>query len=117
MLPRSRISTSTDSAAGRRGRRVVVMREPEAVSHGYDIEFRWKEQVVYWEGNRGCVFEGGWGVDPVVTVVPDASTCDRVVPKWLRGRQAEVCERLRSRPAMSFRKSETSPSIRGSSKR
>lgn len=66
------------------------------VTHDFDVEFRWKEQVVYWEGDRGCVFEGGWGVDPVVTVVPDASTWDLVVPDWLRGRRDEVCGRLRA---------------------
>jgi hypothetical protein len=68
------------------------------VNRSFEVEFRWKEQVVYWDGNRGCVFEGGWGVDPVVTVVPDDSTWDRVVPEWLRGRRDEVCERLRSQP-------------------
>ena len=64
----------------------------------FDLEFRWKEELVYWEGDRGCVFEGGWGVQPPVTVVPDASTWDRVVPEWLRGRRDEVCERLRAEP-------------------
>jgi hypothetical protein len=68
------------------------------VHRDFEVEFRWKEQVVYWEGDRGCVFEGGWGVDPVVTVVPDASTWDRVVPEWLRGRRDEVCERLQGQP-------------------
>jgi RimJ/RimL family protein N-acetyltransferase len=67
--------------------------EPE---NGYEIDFRWKEQVVYWEGAHGLVFPGGWGVDPVVTVVPDASTWDRAVPEWLRGRHTEVVARLRA---------------------
>ena len=35
----------------------------------YEIEFRWKEEVVYWEGARGCVFSAA-GVEPVITVVP-----------------------------------------------
>jgi hypothetical protein len=69
------------------------------MSHGsFEVEFRWKEQVIYWEGDRGCVFEGAWGVDPLVTIVPDASTWDRVVPDWLRGRRDEVFERLRGQP-------------------
>jgi hypothetical protein len=62
----------------------------------YEIEFRWKEQVVYWEGSRGIVFPGGWGVDPIETVVPDADTWDRAVPVWLKGRHDEVVERLRA---------------------
>jgi hypothetical protein len=33
-------------------------------------EFRWKEEIIYWEGTRGCVFPGSCGVDPPVTVVP-----------------------------------------------
>lgn len=77
------------------------------MSHDFEVEFRWKEQVIYWEGHCGSVFEGGWGVDPVVTVVPDASTWDQVVPDWLRGRRDEVCERLRSQPGLCFTKSET----------
>ena len=46
----------------------------------FEIEFRWKEEIIYWEGMRGCVFPGGWGVDPPVTVVRDAGTWDRAVP-------------------------------------
>lgn len=65
----------------------------------YEIEFRWKEEVVYWEGARGAVFVGGWGVRPLVTVVPDADTWDRAVPAWLKGRHNEVVERLRAHPA------------------
>jgi hypothetical protein len=69
------------------------------MSHvSFEVEFRWKEQVIYWEGDRGCVFVGAWGVDPLVTVVPDASTWDRVAPDWLQGRHDEVCERLRGQP-------------------
>lgn len=64
----------------------------------YEIEFRWKEEVVYWEGERGAVFPGGWGVDPPVTIVPDATTWDRAVPEWLRGRRDEVVQRLRDQP-------------------
>jgi hypothetical protein len=62
----------------------------------FEIEFRWKEEVIYWEGSRGCVFPGGWGVDPVVTHVPDVDAWDRCVPTWLMGRHDEVVARLRS---------------------
>jgi hypothetical protein len=64
----------------------------------YQIEFRWKEEVVYWEGDQGFVLDGGWGVDPPVTYVPDPATWDSVVPGWLRGRQQQVVGRLRGRP-------------------
>ena len=62
----------------------------------YEIEFRWKEEVIYWEGSRGLVFPGGWGVDPPVTLVPDAHTCDQALPSWLVGRHDEVIARLRA---------------------
>jgi hypothetical protein len=64
----------------------------------YEVEFRWKEEVIYWEGSRGCAFPGGWGVDPPLTIVPDAQTWDRAVPAWLRGRHHEVTQRLRAEP-------------------
>jgi hypothetical protein len=50
--------------------------------------------VIYWEGPRSVVFAAGWGVEPPVTIVPDAVTWDRQVPPWLRGRHDEVVERL-----------------------
>jgi hypothetical protein len=62
----------------------------------YEIQFRWKEEVIYWEGSRGCVFPGGWGVTPLVTIVPDAQTWDRAVPSWLHGRHDEVVDRMRA---------------------
>jgi hypothetical protein len=62
----------------------------------YEIEFRWKELIIYWEGTRGCCFPGGWGVDPPETGVPDADTWDRAVPGFLRGRHDEILGRLRS---------------------
>ena len=61
---------------------------------GYSIELRWKEEVIYWEGQRGYVFPGGWGVTPPVTYVPSAEVWDDVVPPWLRGRRSEVVSRL-----------------------
>ena len=63
----------------------------------WSVEMRWKEEVVYWEGHHGFVFDGGWGVEPAVTYLPPAADWDAVVPGWLRGRRAEIVERLESR--------------------
>ena len=63
----------------------------------YRIEFRWKEQVIYWEGDSGFIFDGGWGVRPPVTYVPDLGTWDSIVPEWLKGRHDEVVGHLRER--------------------
>lgn len=60
----------------------------------FQIEFRWKEQVYYWEGARGLLFDGGWGADPVVTYVPDEPTWARVAPDWARDRRVEIVQRL-----------------------
>jgi hypothetical protein len=71
----------------------------EGVDHRqkpWRVEFRWKELVIYWENGRGCVFDGAWGVDPSITVVPDSDTWDAVVPPFLRNRHDEVTDRLRS---------------------
>lgn len=65
---------------------------------GYEVEFRWKEQVVYWEGAHGFIFPAGWGVEPPVTYVPSADTWDRVMPGWLVGRRDEVVTRLENEP-------------------
>jgi hypothetical protein len=59
-----------------------------------EVEFRWKEQVIYWEGTRGFVFESAWGVSPYVTAVPHADSWDDAVPRWLKGRRDEVIARL-----------------------
>jgi hypothetical protein len=63
-----------------------------------EVEFRWKEEVIYWEGNRGFVFDGGWGVAPMVTYIPDEATWDDVVPDWLVGKRQQVVERLALEP-------------------
>ena len=63
----------------------------------HEIELRWKEEVVYWEGENGYVLDGGWGVEPPVLYVPTAALWDDVVPPWLRGRRAEVLGRLARR--------------------
>ena len=71
------------------------MVESGARSDGeYEVEPRWKEEVVYWEGARGFVLDAGWGVDPPVVYVPSAALWDRVVPAWLRHRRAEVVPRI-----------------------
>lgn len=62
------------------------------------VQFRWKEEVIYWEGDVGYIFDGGWGADPPVTYVPTAGRWDEVVPDWLRGRHAEVVTRLEQEP-------------------
>lgn len=79
-------------------RRAFHTRESGVTNGEFEIEFRWKEQCIYWEGARGVVFYGGWGGKPINTVVPDHTTWDRVVPVWLRGRHAEVVARLRAHP-------------------
>jgi len=64
----------------------------------HEIEFRWKEMVIYWEGSYGFVFDGGWGVSPPITYVPDGDHWDDVVPGWMRGRRSEIVDRLRAHP-------------------
>ncbi len=61
----------------------------------FQIWWRWKEGVEYWEGARGVSFMAGWGVKPYAMPVPSASSWDAAVPDWLRGRHSEVTERLR----------------------
>jgi hypothetical protein len=62
---------------------------------GYEIEHRWKEEVVYWEGRRGVLFDAGWGVEPPVVYVPSSSIWPDVMPDWCRERRDEVVARLR----------------------
>lgn len=61
---------------------------------GYAIEHRWKEEVIYWEGERGFLFDGGWGSEPPTLYVPDADTWASVLPLWLRDRRDVVLGRL-----------------------
>ena len=60
----------------------------------YEIEPRWKEEVVYWEGAQGYVFDAGWGADPGVLYVPSPAMWDSAVPQWLQGRRDQVLGRL-----------------------
>jgi len=64
---------------------------------GYAIEHRWKEEVIYWEGEKGFLFDGGWGSHPPTLYVPDAETWSAVTPDWLRGRRDVVVARLAAR--------------------
>jgi len=61
------------------------------------IQHRWKEQVAYWEGERGFVFDAAWGVTPPILYVPSPDVWAEVVPTWLRGRRDQVVRRLRRR--------------------
>lgn len=63
--------------------------EPE-----YEIEFRWKEQVFYWEGSRGLYLDGGWGVRPFVTYFPSAAKWPEVAPEWALDRRELILQRL-----------------------
>ncbi len=64
---------------------------------GYAIEHRWKEEVIYWEGDQGFLFDGGWGSEPLTLYVPDAETRSTVLPDWLRDRRELVLSRLADR--------------------
>lgn len=61
---------------------------------GFRIEWRWKEQLIYWEDDQGFLFEAGWGVDPPTLYVPVPAVWDLVTPPWLHGRREEVVARL-----------------------
>jgi hypothetical protein len=64
------------------------------VGDGFRIEYRWKEEVVYWEGSRGFLFDAGWGVEPPVLYVPSPDVWQDVMPDWLRDRRGIVVQRL-----------------------
>ncbi|MFT3786598.1 MAG: hypothetical protein QM770_10585 [Tepidisphaeraceae bacterium] len=61
----------------------------------FNITPRWKEELVYAEGNNQFVFQCGWGVTPGVVYVPPPDQWDAVMPAWLCGRHDEVVGRLR----------------------
>lgn len=60
----------------------------------YLVEVKWKEEVVYREGDRSIVFDAGWGSEPRVLYVPSEWAWDLSTPAWLHGRRAEVVARL-----------------------
>lgn len=60
----------------------------------YKVEGRWKEQLVYIEGDQEFVFDCGWGVTPPVAYLPSARIWDWVTPGWMRGRREEIVRRL-----------------------
>ncbi len=71
-------------------RRVDAPKRPQP----FRIQQRWKEDVSYWEGDRGCHFDAAWGVTPHLLYIPDRTIWDHVVPDWLVGRYDVVYERL-----------------------
>ncbi len=60
----------------------------------YSVKAKWKEEVVYREGDQSIVFDAGWGVEPPVLYVPSEWAWDLSTPAWLHGRRAEVVARL-----------------------
>lgn len=60
----------------------------------FRIEARWKEEVIYWEGDRGYLFDAGWGVTPGALYVPAAEDWSLVTPEWMHGRRDEIVARL-----------------------
>lgn len=53
------------NAMGRERRSVCFVGHHSGVTTGaddFEIEFRWKEEVIYWEGKRGCFFPGAWAL-------------------------------------------------------
>jgi hypothetical protein len=69
----------------------------------FEIEFRWKEQCIYWEGRNGFAFDGAWGVTQIETYVPDEASWDELVPDWPVGRRAIVVERFMNNPEHTVR--------------
>ena len=63
----------------------------------FEVEGRWKEEVVYWEGSRGFVFDAAWGVEPHVLYVPPEDEWDSVTAEWMVGRRALIVSRLAER--------------------
>jgi hypothetical protein len=62
---------------------------------GFEIEHRWKEEVIYWESEQGFLFDAGWGVNPPVLYIPSVAIWREVMPDWCRERRDEVVARLR----------------------
>jgi hypothetical protein len=63
---------------------------------GFRIKSTSKEEVAYWEGSQGFLFDAAWGNDPPTLYVPSEAIWAEVMPSWLSGRRAEILERLRS---------------------
>lgn len=60
----------------------------------FEVQGRWKEEVLYWEGSRGYLFDAGWGVSPPVLYVPSDEEWDSVTAEWMIGRREEIVARL-----------------------
>jgi hypothetical protein len=63
----------------------------------FKVEPRAREIIAYWEGDRAFLFDAGWGVEPPTLYVPSEAIWEQVVPDWLKGRRAEVIDRLARR--------------------
>lgn len=66
----------------------------EPADDSYQIELRWKEELIYSEGSNSITFDCGWGFSPGSVYVPSAYWWDKVAPAWLRGRREIVVGRL-----------------------
>jgi hypothetical protein len=58
---------------------------------------KWKEELVYEEGENVYAFQCGWGVEPPHVDVPAAADWDAVMPPFLRGRREELLKLLREK--------------------
>ena len=56
------------------------------------------DRLTYAEGDQALAFPRVPSERQPVVLVPDATIWDAVLPTWLRGRRAEVVERLTSGP-------------------
>ena len=60
----------------------------------FRIEARWKEEVAYWEGPHGYVFDAAWGKEPRNLYVPEAEDWSERTPRWMWGRRDDIVDRL-----------------------
>jgi hypothetical protein len=60
----------------------------------FRFEWRWKEELVYHEGDQRMVFYCGWAAEPPIVFVPTAAAWDDKTAGWLRGRRDEIVERI-----------------------
>ncbi len=91
-----RLHRSRDGDAPERMVRVTSRTGLTIDGREFRVEPRWKEEVVYWEGQRGYLLDAAWGVEPHVLYVPLASDWDDVVPDWMQGRRDAVLDALRA---------------------
>ena len=58
---------------------------------------KWKEELVYEEGENSYAFQCGWGVSPPHVEVPAAQDWDAMMPSFLQGRRDEMLKLLREK--------------------